>query len=308
MDPIVYLDRIKKEYHIERVYGSGAIKFLYGDDLISEIFGAPLLHLLIRNPIFSTFYGAWQKSPWSKKKIKSFIEAYHVDPSEFAESIDAFQSFNDFFTRKLKPEARPIASGNHCAIIPADARYRFYPNIAEHPGFIVKGEKFDLDVLLEDKKLAEEYAQGTMVIARLCPSDYHRFHFPCDCIPGQTKYINGWLYSVNPAALTKDIHIFSKNKRTLCKLDTVAFGQVLFLEIGATNVGSIHQTYTPGKFYHKGTEKGYFSFGASSIIMLFKPNKIVLDEDLFTASKKKFEILCLFGQSLGLSPDSPQSH
>lgn len=301
MDSIYYIDRQTGKREKEKVYGAKALKLLYGNDWLSRLLGPLLLHTLVKFPFFSALYGKWQSSSYSKRKIQPFIRNFQIDPSEFLQAPSEFQSFNDFFIRKLRPEARPIATGDHTAIIPADGRYLFFSDISKTDGFIVKGEKFDLVSLLEDAKLAEKYTHGTMVIARLCPTDYHRYHFPCDCVPGKTKTINGWLYSVNPAALRKDIEIFTKNKRTLCTLATEHFGQVLFLEIGATNVGSIHETYTPNEFQRKGAEKGYFSFGASSLILLFEPHKIQLDRDLVEATLQGDEIKCLMGQSMGKS-------
>lgn len=300
MDPIVYINRATQKEEIEKVYGSKALGFLYGNSFLSKLFGVPLSFLLSRFSFFSAFFGYWQKQPWTKKKIKPFVKAFEVDSSEFLEDVDQFNSFNDFFIRKLKSEARPIAQGNDVAIIPADGRYLFYPNIELADGFVVKGEKFNLETLLGDKKLAEHYVHGTMVIARLCPSDYHRFHFPCDCIPGESRIINGWLYSVNPVAVKKDIHIFTQNKRSICELETKNFGKILYIEIGATSVGSIHQTYTPFLPYAKGAEKGYFSFGGSSLILLFEPGAIKLEEDL-ARFPPHVEIRCLLGQSLGTS-------
>lgn len=299
MEPILYIDRATGEQHVERVYGSAALKFLYGDDFLSKTLGVPLLHILSKVPLFSALYGFWQKLTVTKKKIVPFIEAYGIDTSEFLDSVDSFNSFNDFFIRKLKPEARPIFSGKDIAAMPADGRYLFYQNIEEADGFVVKGQKFCLATLLENEKLASEYAHGAMVMARLCPTDYHRYHFPCFCVPGETRFINGWLYSVNPVAIKKDIHIFTQNKRAICELQTDNFGKVLFIEIGATFVGSIHQTHTPLQQYAKGDEKGYFSFGASSLILLFPPGKIVFDEDLLKASAEHCEIKCLMGQSMG---------
>ena len=194
-----------------------------------------------------------------------------------------------------------MSGGPTQAVMPADARYLFFQDISKVDGFLVKGEKFDLPSLLNNDVLARSYTQGTMVMARLCPTDYHRYHFPCDCVPGDTQLINGYLYSVNPIALRKDIQIFTKNKRMICSLDTFKFGKVLFLEIGATNVGSIHETYQPHTFQPKGAEKGYFSFGGSSLILLFEPGKIQIDEDLLEATRKGYEMKCLFGQSLGKS-------
>jgi phosphatidylserine decarboxylase len=244
-------------------------------------------------------YGYWQKLPFTKKKIIPFIKAFDIDSSEFLEDINEFRSFNDFFIRKLKPESRPIASGDNIAVIPADGRYYFYQNIDEATGFVVKNQKFNLGMLLEDEGLAKRYSHGTMIMARLCPTDYHRYHFPCQCVPGITRFINGWLYSVNPIAIKKDIHIFTQNKRAVCQLQTENFGKVLFLEIGATSVGSINQTYIPFQHYSKGAEKGFFSFGASSLILLFEPNTLILDKDLIEATSQHLEIKCLMGQSMG---------
>ena len=300
MDELSYIDRVSGRREIEKVYGASALKFLYGDSLASKIFGTPLVYLLAKFPFFSAAYGALQRHPSSRKKVQPFIDNFGMDSSEFLDNPASYVSFDDFFTRKLKTEARPIAPGKDRAVMPADARYLFYPHISKADGFVVKGEKFCLKELLNDEKLASEYADGAMVMARLCPTDYHRFHFPVDCVPGETRFINGWLYSVNPIALKQNVHIFTQNKRSICTLDSKEFGKVLFIEIGATNVGSIHQTYEPGRYYAKGEEKGYFSFGASSLILLFPPKSIRLDSDLLRDDH--MEIRCLMGQSLGSIP------
>jgi phosphatidylserine decarboxylase len=301
MEPIVYFDRASKEKKIEKVYKGGALELLYGTSLLSKLIGAPCVHALARIPFFSAFYGYLQDRPSSAKKVKTFIEEFGLDVSEFAQHPDSFTSFNDFFTRKLTSAARPLASGNQVAIIPADGRYWFYPHFDQADGIIVKGETFDLATLIGDAELAKRYQQGAMVIARLCPTDYHRYHFPVDCVPGETQLINGWLYSVNPIAIKKNLQIFTQNKRTLCKLQTKEFGTVLFMEIGATCVGAMHQTYTADQTHLKGDEKGYFSFGASSLIVLFEPNTIQFDQDLIEATAQGIEIRCLMGQSMGLA-------
>ena len=298
---ITFLDRATRKKCIEKVYGASGLKLLYGDDLISRLIGAPLLHILVRNPIFSSIYGFFQKCKFSKKKVQPFIKNFNIDSSEFFLTPDQYESFNDFFIRKLKPEARPIDQEDNVAIIPADGRYLFYQNIDEATGFVVKGQKFNLEKLLGDKELAYKYRGGSMIISRLCPVDYHRYHFPIDCIPNETKMINGWLYSVNPIAIKKNIHIFTQNKRAITELESNKFGKVLFLEIGATSVGSINHTFTPHQYYAKGAEKGYFSFGASCLILLFEPGRLIIDDDLLLATKEGFEIKCLMGQRMGLA-------
>ncbi|MBA3815153.1 MAG: phosphatidylserine decarboxylase [Parachlamydiaceae bacterium] len=299
MDPITYIDRKTGKVEQEQVYGAKALNLLYGKGWLTTFFGGPIAHLCARLPFFSAFFGYLKTRPSSVNQIAPFIKNFKIDTSEFQDHQQSFTTFNDFFIRKLKPSARPIAVDKDLAIIPADGRYWFYQHYNLAEGIIVKGERFDLKTLLDNKELANEYSEGAMVIARLCPTDYHRFHFPCDCLPGETKLINGWLYSVNPMAIKKDLQIFTQNKRTLCELETKKFGKVLFLEVGATFVGAIHQTYTPQKPCAKGDEKGYFSFGASSLILLFKPNTIIFDTDLVEATKNHLEIRCLMGQSMG---------
>lgn len=301
---IRYIDRISRQEKTEQVYGKAFLEALYGSSWKSRILSMLFLPLFARLKFLSHLYGWFQKSKLSKSKINPFIRMYQIDTSEFLDPLDSFQSFNDFFIRKLKPSARPVASGNDIAILPADGRYLVYENIHATLGFWIKGHKFSLEELLHNSTLAHKYTHGSMVIARLAPVDYHRFHFPTNCMPDEPREIPGPLYSVNPIALKTDIHILSKNKRMITTLQTKNFGTVLYIEVGATNVGSIHQTFIHGEPYAKGDEKGYFSFGGSCIILLFEPYQIQFDQDLIDASHRHIEILGHFGQSLGraLSP------
>jgi phosphatidylserine decarboxylase len=299
MTEIIYVDRKTKKEEREKVYGRFFLELLYAGGPLSRLLSFFLLPLLSRIPFLSRLYGDFQKSRISRRKVKPFIHSFHVDASEFLDPVDSFASFNDFFIRHLKPECRPMAEGNDVAVLPADARYLVYPNIDQADGFWVKGKKFSLHTLLQSDGLAKRYAGGAMVMARLCPVDYHRFHFPCACTPGKAELINGPLYSVNPIALRRRIEILSENKRMITELHTANFGTVLYIEVGATYVGSIHQTYTPGKSYAKGDEKGYFAFGGSCLLLLFEPNRIVFDQDLIDVSSRKMEVLGKLGQSLG---------
>lgn len=299
MTDIIYIDRQTMQKQVEKVYKGRALHLLYGYSWLSKFLRPWLLPPLAKWPWLSYFYGCLQKHRFSARKIRPFIENFSVDSSEFLDPITEYRSFNDFFIRKLKPEARPIHPDPCTAVIPADGRYYFYADIAQCPGFIVKGQKFELEALLGHSSLAKEFQGGSMVLARLCPSDYHRFHFPCDCLPGSTQLINGWLYSVNPLAVKRNIHILTQNKRTLCELDTPLFDRIIYMEIGATSVGSIQETYTPNEWQSKGAEKGYFEFGGSALILLFAKNTIAFDKDLLAATEEGFEIRCLLGQSMG---------
>lgn len=218
-----------------------------------------------------------------------------MDTSIFAEPPESFRSFNDFFTRKLKPASRPISNAK--AVIPADGRYLFYQDIGKADGFVVKGQKFSLAKLLGSEELAQTYKDGSMLIARLCPCDYHRFHFPIDCKASPARLINGVLFSVNPWALAHNVTYLTENKRMITELESDQFGKVMYIEIGATNVGSIVQTYDANVLQKKGDEKGYFEFGASCVIVLFEKGKIEFNADLLSGPEHQ-EVLCLMGQSL----------
>ncbi len=299
MPEIYYIDRESKKEEKEEVYGKFFIELLYGDHWFSKVFAFLFLKPIAHLSFFSRLYGTFQKSRFSRCKIEPFIRKFGVDEREFLEPVDSFSSFNDFFIRKLRSSARPVVPGNDIAILPADARYLVYSNIQTSDGFLVKGHKFSLEELLQSSSLAHKYAQGSLVIARLCPVDYHRFHFPCNGIPEEAKEIAGPLYSVNPTALKGNIKILSQNKRMITPFHTKHFGTVLYIEIGATYVGTIHQTFVPHEHYAKGDEKGYFSFGGSSLILLFEPFRIQLDQDLLDASHRRIEVRGKYGQSLG---------
>ncbi len=240
-------------------------------------------------------------TPESAARVAPFIAKYDLDPGDFADPPESFASFNEFFYRKLKLEARPIDSDEASVVFPADGRHLGFERASAIQGVFVKGQKFDLAALLGDADLASRYADGSLVLSRLCPVDYHRFHFPAEGIPGQTRLIDGPLYSVNPIALRKRLGYLWTNKRTITELTTGNFGNVLCLEIGATCVGTIQQTFRPGEPVLKGAEKGYFAFGGSSTITIFEPGKIKLAEDLLENSAKSRELYARVGTRMGQS-------
>lgn len=295
MDQIIYYDRYRGETCIEKVYGDKALRWTYG-----TLAGRISLNVLVKRALFSHWYGWKMDRPGTKSKITPFIQQYDLDASEFAQNVDDFASFNEFFYRKLKPESRPIDADASSVVFPADGRHLCIPDLSCCDGLFVKGEMFDLATLLGDKRTAETYARGSLLLSRLCPVDYHRFHFPLAGVPGETKLINGPLYSVNPIALCQNIHILATNKRCVTELQTESFGRVLLIEIGATCVGSICQTYSPGVAVAKGDEKGYFRFGGSSTITIFEPGRIEFDRDLVENSAQHREMYARVGDHMGL--------
>jgi phosphatidylserine decarboxylase len=138
-----------------------------------------------------------------------------------------------------------------------------------------------------------------MLISRLCPVDYHRFHFPVSGLPGSSRGIPGWLYSVNPIALRKNIRYLVVNKRQITVIQSEPFGVVAMIEVGATNVGSIQQSFVPGIPVAKGDEKGFFSFGGSCVITLFQKGRIAFDRDIAEQSAQQIETFAKMGDRLG---------
>lgn len=295
---VQYIDRATGRIEIEKIYGHKALSLLYGDSFASQIFSFLLLPLFSRIPWVSKFYGWLQKRRSSAKRIAPFIQAYGVDTSEFEEA--QFASFNDFFIRKLKKSARLIDSDPKRAVLPADGRYLVFPDLPNVKRFYMKEQPFDLATFLQNEAYSRRFAEGSMVIARLCPTDYHRFHFPVDGTPGIATAIPGPLFSVNPVALRKRLSILWENKRMITEIETERFGTVLYVEIGATCVGTICQTYTPDQRVRKGDEKGYFSFGGSCLALLFERGRIQFDADFVANSEKGLETKANMGQSLGL--------
>lgn len=299
---IQYFERKTGELKREKIYGRWALSLLYGNSYYSRLFSLVILPILARIPWVSCAYGFFQKRPKSAAKVAPFIAAYEVDASEFADT--QFASFNDFFIRKLKPETRPIVANPLIATLPADGRYLVFPDLSKTDGFYVKGQHFDLSSFLQDPILARRFFNGSMMIARLCPTDYHRFHFPCEGTPGKAQLIDGPLFSVNPVALRKRLSILAENKRMITEIDTGQFGTILYVEIGATCVGTIHQTYKAEEPVRKGDEKGFFSFGGSCLVLLFEPGAIAFDDDLVRNSRAGFETKACFGESMGRSLQS----
>jgi phosphatidylserine decarboxylase len=252
-----------------------------------------------KRAFFSRFYGWRMKRRSTRRRIAPFIEEYCLDPSEFADEVASFGSFNDFFIRKLKPAARPVDPDPRAVVFPADGRHLGFAEAGAIPGIYAKGQRFDLSALLGAEELAERYRAGAMVVSRLCPVDYHRFHFPVSGIPAPPRQVNGALYSVNPIALRRKIGILWENKRILTRLRTESMGEVLLLEIGATNVGSIVQTHAAGEPAVKGGEKGYFEFGGSMTITLFEAGRVRLAGDLLEQTVAGRELYARMGDRMG---------
>lgn len=287
-------NRKTKQYDIEQVAGGRLLNTLYTTGR-----GRLGLKLLVKRKIYSSLTGFFCDSKISRKTIKGFAEKFSIDINECENKVEEFKSFNEFFARKLKPSARVFDTAEEKLLSPGDGRLQAWGNIDTEKLLQIKGMTYSLSELLQDEKLAREYRGGTYLILRLCPVDYHRFHFFDSGKCMETRKIKGEYYSVNPVALSKIPELFCRNKREYSIFKTDNFGDVLFIEVGATSVGSIIQTYIPGERISRGAEKGFFKFGGSTILLIFKKNMVKIDDDIIMQTKEGFETKVLAGEAIG---------
>ncbi len=293
--PVTYFNRYTQQIETEAIYGEGFLRWAYENPL-----GRLVTSLFIKRAFFSRWYGWRMDKPASKAKIAPFIAQYGTDTTEMAEAPETFANFNAFFSRKLKPSARPIASAENAIIFPADGRHFAIPDISKNDGIFIKGIHFDLKSLLKDDALAARFANGSLLISRLCPVDYHRFHFPFDGVPGETRPLAGPLYSVNPIALRQRPTLLWENERCLTELQTKQLGSLLLLEVGATCVGTVVLTHAPNSPAKIGAEKGYFLFGGSCFITVFEPGRMRFADDLLKHSAEGREVYAKMGDIAGI--------
>jgi phosphatidylserine decarboxylase len=290
---IRYINRRTGDIDEEHPPGEAYLRFLY-----SNPFGVLPLHLVVKRKFLSSFYGNLMQKSKSKKKIQLFVKNYSIDMSESEKNISEFISFNDFFIRRLKSNARSIEKG---IISPADGKILAFSDIGELNNFFVKGNQFNLERYLCSKQLAEEFQHSSICIIRLAPNDYHRFHFPFAGVTSHSVKIKGSYFSVSPLAVANNFaRVFCENKREYTILKTKDKGNMLISPVGATMVGSITMTYQERTAVKKGDEMGFFSFGGSSIVLLIKKDKIKIDYDLLINTRKGLETKIRMGEKIGI--------
>jgi len=299
-DKLVVIDRETKQPVEEKIpeYIKVAMRIMYATTsgrFVVEHQAKKLLHHL------SKVQGEKYDAPESRKEIHPFIDFHHLNVEEMLDNVDSFTTFNQFFYRKLKPTARKIAepTNQKLAVCGADSRANVFVTVTEATKLWIKGHGFTIGKLIQSESLAKEYQEGSVVIWRLAPQDYHRFHSP---VTGTIKEVlphAGTYYTVNPIAVRENVDVYTENKRVRIVLETPDFGEVIYMAIGATMVGSVNLTVAVGAKVKKGDEIGYFAFGGSTIIVLFKKGVIKFEEDLVINSAKPIETLVKLGQPLG---------
>jgi phosphatidylserine decarboxylase len=291
---ISYVDRTTGRLCRETVYAGGFLRWLY-----NTMVGKLATFLIFRHSMASRLYGWWTRHRWSCRQIDSLVRTCDVDQTEYLEPSGEFDTFNDFFTRKIDLSRRPVANADGVAIAPVDGKVLAYNRVGCDETFQIKRHSFNLREFVRDDHLAGSFDGGSMIICRLSLADYHHFHFIDSGWPGRPWAIEGSLHAGGPYSLGSLLPYYTENRRVLTRFLSDRFGLMLIVEVGALTVGSIVQEYRPGRRVIKGTLKGHFEMGGSTVVLLFRPDRIEIDRDLLDNSAAGFETCVQMGESLG---------
>ena len=245
-------------------------------------------------PAISKVAGSFLSTRASKFLIKPFIKGNNIDMSQY-EDVE-YDSYNAFFSRQIKPQARPMDTDPRHLISPADSKLTVLP-ITEDLRFTLKHTEYSVASLLKNNKLAARYAGGYAMIFRLCVDDYHRYCYVADGFQSCHFRIPGALHTVNPIA-NDYFPIYKENTREYSILHTKEFGNILMMEVGALLVGKI-VNHTQKCYVKRGQEKGYFQFGGSTVVLLFKKDTVIPDADLLENSAQGYETVVKIGEKVG---------
>ena len=263
------------------------------DLLYNTVCGRALLHLLT-HPAVSKLCGHFLDCPASRFLIRPFVRANNIDLSQFYS--DDFRCFNDCFARKIRPYLRPFDDDPSAFLSPCDGRLLVY-GIDKGTVIPVKQASYSIARLLRSRKLAKRYEGGYCLVFRLCVDNYHRYSYFDGGIKGDNHFIRGKLHTVQPVALEK-VPVFTENCREYTVMKTDNFGTAIQMEVGAMLVGKINNNHRRCTFT-RGQEKGYFSYGGSTIILLIQKDRLVIDDNILKASAAGKETPVIMGEKLG---------
>lgn len=256
--------------------------------------------------------GKQYDAPESRAHIKPFLDSFQLwdTMKEMVKpNPDDYANFNEFFSREIRPEARPIDEPDNDLVTssPADCRLTAFPTIDLATKYWIKGFGFTLERLFNDAELANYFDGGSIVIARLAPQDYHRWHSPVTGTVVGVKKIPGAYYTVNPQAINEagTLDVFAENRRDVMLMDRTATGsKIAVVAVGAMLVGSIKWNpgmEEPGKTIRRGECQGAFQYGGSTVIVVYPKGEVVLDEDLVRNScEQQCETLVKVGWRVGV--------
>ena len=268
------------------------------DHLLEVIYGHALTRMLLRpflSPAVSDICGKFLSTRLSRRIIPSFVKKNHIDLGIYEKQ--EFDSYNAFFTRKIKAEQRPINEQKNILISPSDGKVTAYP-ITQKGRFWIKHTQYSAAQLLKDERLAERYMGGWIYVIRLTVDDYHRYCYVADGRKSRQRKIRGVFHTVNPVA--NDYYpIYKMNSREYCLLKTKELGTILLMEVGALMVGKINNHEEDSAQVKRGDEKGMFEFGGSTIVVMTEPGMAEPDKDIIHNTKAQTETLVKMGEPIG---------
>ena len=268
------------------------------DHLLEVIYGHALTRMLLHpflSPAVSDICGKFLSTRLSRRIVPSFVKKNHIDLGVYERQ--EFDSYNAFFTRKIKAEQRPINDQKNVLISPSDGKVTAYP-ITQKGRFWIKHTQYTAAQLLKDERLAERYMGGWIYVIRLTVDDYHRYCYVADGRKSRQRKIRGVLHTVNPVA--NDYYpIYKMNSREYCLLKTKELGTILLMEVGALMVGKINNHEEDSAQVKRGDEKGMFEFGGSTIVVMTEPGRAEPDKDIIHNTKAQAETLVKMGEPIG---------
>lgn len=297
-DPLTYYDRSSGRVCRDTLVARGFLDWSYNTRP-----GRLAMDAIFSRKLVSRVYGWYHRRRWSRRKIRKFVERFHVNMAESKRSLEDFESFNDFFTREIDLTRRPVDRDPHTCVAPSDGRVLGYRRINADTTFHVKSGTFHLRRFLGDEVVADSYTGGSLVISRLYLTDYHHFHFPDSGIPGPARPIPGRYHAVSPYSIRALVPFYVENHRMVSLFDSDHFGRVAMVEIGALTVGAIRQTYRPGEAVARGERKGYFELGGSTVVLVFPPGVLRLSDDIDRNTRDGIETYVRMGQPIGYRTD-----
>lgn len=295
---INFYNRVTQSVEKEKVYGDKMVEWLYQSNS-----GKALSHVICKAPV-SKLYGALQDTAWSKSKIAPFIKSFNIPMEDYLpetqDTESPYSSFNQFFIRQFKAGKREFVQKTEEMAAFSEARYFGYSSVQDDEAIPVKGASLKPKHLISNSKWEDTFQDGPLLLARLCPVDYHRFHYPDDGVILDDYRVAGLLHSVNPLALKSKQDILITNERHVTIVETKNFGKLAYIEVGAICVGKIVQSkhLVKGDCFKRGDEKGYFLFGGSTVIVIGEKGKWTPSADILEFTKKGMETYLHLGMSV----------
>jgi len=269
------------------------INALYGNKL-----GRKLAPWLFRSARLHRLVERFADTLLSKRLAPYLVKKYAIDMSEAERPVSDYKTLNDFFTRRLKPGARPFVRNERAFLSSADAHLSVRTNLGPDSPITVKGIVFTLSGLLGDRTLAQSFEGGTLLLHRLYVPDCHRLYFPCDGVIESIRKIPGHYYSVTPRPGNHVPH-YEVNQRFVTEFLSAAFGRMLFVDVGGFLIGSVRFLAPEQAQVRQGDEKSLYCFGGSTLATLVAPDRLTLLPDIAAVSLEDIEIPVKIGQRIG---------